>query len=241
MESRCVESTTWEVTGGETSEDSIGKNGAVTDLVPFTDNFSDLSNTEGYQFEFFCERCGNGYRSEFQADVVERGKGLLRAASGLFGGRFQDLAGAADSVMDRGTNSPAKDKALRAAVESVRDEFRQCRGCGNWVCVQVCWNSEIGQCVNCSPIVAEELSRAQARAQVEQIETKVRETDWTADLDTTTRTKVKCPSCGAAVSGGKFCNSCGAKLAPTTFCSECGSNVDAGAKFCAECGTKTSS
>jgi ribosomal protein L32 len=112
---------------------------------------------------------------------------------------------------DRGTNSKAKDKALTAAVEVVRPKFKQCRGCGNWVCADVCWNHEIGQCVVCSPLVAEEISRAQAAAQVEQIRQKTREHDWTSELDLTTRAKVACPSCGAMVEGGKFCAECGTK------------------------------
>lgn len=206
-------------------------------IVPFTDNFDDLSNEEGYQFEFHCERCGNGYRSPYQANLMEKGRGMLRAAGGLFGGALGNFADAADSAMDRGTNSAAKDKALAEAVDAVRPHFKQCRGCGDWVCVDVCWNAEIGQCATCSPFVAEELSRAQAEAQVEQIREKVKQTDWTADLDTTTRAKVACGSCGAAVSGGKFCPSCGAKLSPTAFCTECGNQIPAGSKFCGECGT----
>ena len=209
----------------------------MTDLVPFTDNFSDLSNNDGYQFEFYCERCGNGYRSPFQNDVMERGRGMLRAAGGLFGGRMQSLAGAADSAMNRSTNSAAKDKALREAVTAVAPNFKQCRGCGNWVCLDVCWNADIGQCVTCSPVVAEELSKAQAAAQVDQIREKVKETDWTTGIDTTTRAKVTCPSCGAPVSGGKFCGECGGKLAATTFCTECGNDLPAGTRFCGECGT----
>jgi hypothetical protein len=208
-------------------------------IVPFTDNYEDQSNAEGYQFKFYCERCGNGYQSPFQADLKERGRGLLRAAGGLLGGRLSDLSNAAESfAWNRGTNSKAKDKALAEAVESVRPHFAQCRGCGNWVCNEVCWNAEIGQCAQCSPFVGEELSRAQAAAQIEQIQEKVRETDWTSDLDVTTRAKVSCPACNAKVDGGKFCPECGEKLARTRFCSECGAEVDADAKFCGECGTK---
>ena len=212
----------------------------MNDIVPFTDNYQDLSNTDGYQFEFRCERCGNGYRSPFQADLREKGRGLLRAAGGLFGGSLSNLTNAADSALDRGTNSEAKDDALRKAVEEVSPQFRQCRACGNWVCAAVCWNDEIGQCATCSPFVTDELSRAQAAAQVEQIQQKVRETDWTAGIDTTTRAKVACPHCGAAVSGGKFCGECGQKLAATSFCTGCGSELAEGTKFCGECGTPAS-
>ena len=150
------------------------------DLVPFTDNFEDLSNLQGFQFEFHCERCGNGYRSPYVKNVKETaketGRGLLRAAGGLFGGKLNDLSYAADSMMyNRETNSKAKDEALRSAVEAVRPNFKQCRGCGDWVCLPVCWNDEVGQCVNCSPFVAEEISKAQAAAQIEQIQEKVKQ------------------------------------------------------------------
>src|SRR5512132_746956 len=107
---------------------------AMAAIVPFTDNFSDLSNSEGSQFEFHCERYGNGYRSPYVPDVKEKGRGILRAASNLMGGKLTQLSGAAETLSwNRGTNSKAKDKALADAVESVRDQFKQCRGCGNWV------------------------------------------------------------------------------------------------------------
>ena len=209
----------------------------VADIIQFTDNINDLSNEEGYQFEFMCERCGNGYRSPFQSDVKEKGKGLLRAAASLFGGKLSRLSSAADSL-DRGTNSAEKDKAMKEAGEAVKDHFRQCRGCGNWVCEPVCWNKEIGQCYTCSPSVAEEMSKAQAEAQISQIREKAQTVDWTADLDVATRTKVECPSCHAKVDGGKFCEECGAKLADTRFCDDCGAKADDDAKFCPECGKK---
>jgi membrane protease subunit (stomatin/prohibitin family) len=212
----------------------------VSDIIGFTDNIRDLSNENGFQFEFVCERCGNGYRSPFANNAMEKGRGLLRGAGSLFGGKLAELSYATQQLAyDRGTNSKAKDKAMTSAVDSVKDQFKQCRGCGNWVCVPVCWNHEIGQCLVCSPSIAEEISRAQAQAQIEQVQQKVRETDWTQNLDLTTRAKLTCPSCGEKVDGGKFCQSCGAKLAKTSFCSECGTEMAEGAKFCPECGHRS--
>ena len=131
----------------------------MSQIVPFTDNFSDLSNLEGYQFEFHCERCGNGYRSPYVKNIKEQGRGFLRAANSLLGGKLNQISGAAETLSyDRGTNSKQKDKALADAVEAVKDQFKQCRGCGNWVCVAVCWNAEVGQCSMCSPFVTEEIS-----------------------------------------------------------------------------------
>jgi hypothetical protein len=209
------------------------------EIVAFTDNIRDLSNVSGYQFEFVCERCGNGYRSPFVPDIKERGRGLLRGAASLFGGKLNEISNAAETLQyDRGTNSPAKDKAMKEGVAAVKDEFKQCRGCGNWVCVPVCWNHDIGQCLTCSPSVAEEVSRAQAAAQVEQVWEKAKTVDWTTDIDIAERAKVTCPKCSAKIDGGKFCPECGEKLSVKKFCGECGAESEEGVKFCGECGTK---
>ena len=204
----------------------------------FTDNVRDLSNQDGYQFEFVCERCGNGYRSPFVRDKVEFGRKILRMAGDLMGGNGYKLSQAANSAYwDRGTNSAAKDKAMIEAVETVRGEFRQCRGCGDWMCHQQCWNAEVGQCLRCSPIVAEEVARAQAAAQVQQIRRKADTVDWTRGVDVEHRATVTCPSCQANVDGGRFCSSCGASLQMAVVCPACESTHNkAGAAFCSECG-----
>jgi DNA-directed RNA polymerase subunit RPC12/RpoP len=208
--------------------------------VPFTDNVRDLSNYEGYQFEFYCERCGNGYRSAYVRDKMEMGRGALRAIGSFFGGKIQDLSHSADQWRyDRATNSPAKDSALSAAVQEISPSFRQCRGCSDWMCAAQCWNEDIGQCLRCSPSVTEEMSRAQAEAQRQQIWDKAREVNWTGDLDLETRAKLNCPSCGSKVDGGKFCSSCGSPLAVKVDCGGCGSTTNKpGAVFCSDCGTR---
>lgn len=208
--------------------------------VPFTDNVSDLSNQDGYQFEFRCERCGNGFRSAFARDKMELGRSALRTIGSLFGGKLQDISNSAEQWRyNRATNSPAKDDALAAAVAEISPNFRQCRGCGDWMCAAQCWNEDIGQCLRCSPSVAEEISRAQAEAQRTQIWDKAQETDWTAGLDLATRAHVQCSSCGSKVDGGKFCSSCGSPLALTATCGGCGSTANKpGSVFCSECGTR---
>jgi hypothetical protein len=214
--------------------------------IPFTQNVRDLSNQQGYQFEFVCDRCGNGYRSPYQANVKEnvkeKGRGLLRVASSLMGDRsetMRDLGNAANQMtFNQSTNSAQKDSALAKAGEHVRDNFKQCRGCGKWVCIPVCWNNEVGQCLTCSPSVGDEMSKAQASAQVDQIREKAKSTDWTAGLDMTDRALVECPHCHARVKGGKFCPECGQAFATKHTCPSCGAEEDGDMKFCPECGTK---
>ena len=40
----------------------------------FTRNYSDHSNDQGFQFEFHCDKCGNGYRSTFHASTLGLGQ-----------------------------------------------------------------------------------------------------------------------------------------------------------------------
>ena len=38
--------------------------------IEFTSNYSDLSTNQGFQFEFNCDRCGGGYRSNFKPSAT---------------------------------------------------------------------------------------------------------------------------------------------------------------------------
>ena len=50
-------------------------------MIFFTDNYQDRSTNDGYQFEFFCRRCGNGYSSSFQHSATGFGGRMLRLAA----------------------------------------------------------------------------------------------------------------------------------------------------------------
>ena len=53
-------------------------------LIQFTKNHSDHSTDKGYQFEFFCDRCGNGFMSEFKASVTGYAASAVRTAGDLW-------------------------------------------------------------------------------------------------------------------------------------------------------------
>lgn len=55
-------------------------------MVFFTDNYADRSSNDGYQFEFYCGRCGNGYTSPFQHSVTGFGGRMLRLGGDVMGG-----------------------------------------------------------------------------------------------------------------------------------------------------------
>lgn len=64
----------------------------MSQKIEFTRNYSDLSTNQGFQFEFYCDRCGTGYRTHFQASAMGLMTGALDAANSLFGGFFGQAA-----------------------------------------------------------------------------------------------------------------------------------------------------
>jgi membrane protease subunit (stomatin/prohibitin family) len=206
-------------------------------LIQFTKNHSDHSTDKGYQFEFFCDRCGNGFMSEFKASMTGMASSALRAASDIFGGVL-GRAAAGSYEVERAVRGPGHDRAFQAAVEEAKPNFRQCPKCAKWVCLAMCWNQKRGLCYDCAPSVETELAAAQAQATVEQLQEKVRKQDLTRDIDITSEAAALCPSCGARTQGAKFCPECGKPLRPKNECPRCGTKYEAGTKFCPECGNK---
>jgi hypothetical protein len=173
----------------------------MSKVVPFTDRVSDLSDSDSYQFEFFCERCGNGYRSDEKTDVKQKGKGILRAATGLLGSVVPQLYQVSDTLSyDRGNSSKEKNKAFDEAVEAVQAEFAECGTCGDWVCRAVCWDEAAGRCARCASAVTACPSCGAA-------------------VDGGNF----CPACGTKLPTTSNCSKCGTELKPDAkFCSECG-------------------
>src|ERR1019366_2013345 len=80
-------------------------------VVAFTSNIEDLSTQEGYQFEFRCMRCNNGYRSSFHRSLFGFGGRVAAIGGGLLGGSLGgdvESAGWNSSMLMSGTGSPAK-------------------------------------------------------------------------------------------------------------------------------------
>lgn len=205
-------------------------------LIKFTRNYNDLSTDRGFQFEFFCDRCGSGHQTEFQSSVTGMAAEALDAVNSLFGGM---LGGAAD--IGRKVQSAAweksHDQAFAAAIEAAKPYFRQCKRCAHWV-DDVCWDEKRGLCRDCAPDLESEYSAIQVQAAIEDAQEKARAVDYVQAQKFKQTVAGSCPKCGASVSGGKFCPECGEALAKSRFCQECGVEMAAGAKFCPECGAK---
>lgn len=207
-------------------------------MIQFTRNYTDHSNDTGYQFEFHCDKCGNGWRSQFKASKLGLAAGIFRTAASLFGGgTMSSLASGAQGAKDL-LRGQAWDDAFAACVQEGKQHFKQCTRCGKWVCPEVCWNPARGICSDCAPKLEEEAAAVGAQVAAQQLRVKAEAADQTEGTDMHKKHVVAfCPSCGAKSTGGKFCGECGKPVAAAapSQCS-CGAKLAAGAKFCPDCG-----
>jgi membrane protease subunit (stomatin/prohibitin family) len=205
--------------------------------VEFTGNYEDLSTDRGYQFKFYCEKCGNGYMSTFKSSKMGMAASAAQVAGSLFGGLFGKAADTAYEIQ-RAVGGPAHDAALREAVAEIRPMFKQCTRCGQYVCQPICFNGKAQLCEGCAPDMDEEIAAAQAEAAREQAFEKARSVNWMKDRDLGTVRGVSCTSCGAKVGTAKFCPECGTPTSAKRRCGDCGHEVEGSPKFCPECGSK---
>ncbi|WP_333787636.1 zinc ribbon domain-containing protein [Methanomethylovorans sp.] len=211
--------------------------------IEFTRNYSDQSTNQGFQFEFYCDRCGTGYRTRFKASAIGKVTGALDAASGLFGGIFGRAADLSERARSAGWEQ-AHDAAFVEAMQELKPDFIQCPRCSSWVCKKSCWNDKKGLCKDCSPDIAVEMAAAQSSRTVEEIwaHSKMAEEDREVLKEESWRAGVRaaCPECNAPLSDPKvkFCPECGAKIQKDVFCTGCGAKLEPGVKFCGECGQK---
>lgn len=214
----------------------------MSEKIEFTRNYTDHSTDRGFQFEFFCDRCGTGYRSRFQTFAAGTVSSALDTASSLLGGIFSSAATVGNQVRSAAWQKAKDDAFVRAAAE-VKADFVQCPRCSSWVCSKSCWNEHHGLCKKCAPDMGVEMAAAQASRTVEEIwaHSKMAEEDRVMLKDESWRAGVRatCPSCNAPLEKNvKFCPECGAAIQNDKFCSQCGGKVKADAKFCPECGAK---
>jgi ribosomal protein L32 len=200
-------------------------------FTPFTENYNDLSDEHGYQFEFRCAICGSGYRSEFQRSALGTANTLLSGASSMFGGLWgaSNATNTVKNIADRG----ARDEALKKAANEIMPLFKQCPRDHLWV-DETCWNEERGLCVNDAPKLATEMEAERAAVQLNQMRQAMESTTQFSG-DTSARATV-CTSCGKPVGSEKFCSNCGTPVGMAK-CKSCGNDLAAGTRFCGNCGT----
>lgn len=213
----------------------------MAERFEFTSNYSDLSTNKGFQFEFYCDRCGSGYRTRFKPSITGTLTDVLDTAGGLLGGIFSSAANAGER-MRSATWEKAHDDAFTAAMEELKPDFIQCPRCNNWVCRKSCWNNKKGLCKECAPDLGVEMAAAQASKSVEEVwahaamadeDKKLAKENWRDNI------RASCPQCEAPLtSNAKFCPECGLQLKAKNECPACGNTLTPGTKFCPECGER---
>ena len=155
-------------------------------MIFFTDNYQDRSTNDGYQFEFFCRRCGNGYSSSFQHSATGFGGRMLRLGGDLVGGNLGEKAaqlGWDAEWMRDGNRGSTRDKALAKAVDEMKPYFHQCHRCGQWVCEQVCWNDAAGPVRDVRPQARPGDRWHAGCGSGQPAEPKIQAQDWTGDIN----------------------------------------------------------
>ena len=129
------------------------RRGSPMAMIQFTRNYTDRSNDQGFQFEFHCDKCGNGHMSAFEGSTLGLASSFLKAAGSFFGGALSRAAYAGDHVKDA-LRGKAWDDAYGNAVNEAKRHFKHCTRCGHWVCPEACWNEPRGLCEDCAPNLA---------------------------------------------------------------------------------------
>jgi hypothetical protein len=221
-------------------------------LIQFVQNYQDLSTDRGFQFKFFCDKCGNGYMTRFQTSTFGMAESALHVAADLFGGVFNSIGNSAYEVQ-RAVGGKAHDAALEAAVQECKQQFHQCTRCGKWVCPEVCWNDAAGLCEGCAPNFQEEMAAEQAHMKAwavrDQLYEKAHKEDYVSKIDMSpgavqrapgpaTAAEDRCTACGTAIGHDvRFCPQCGAAR-PARGCPACGAPIQPNTRFCGQCGGK---
>jgi len=217
-------------------------------MKSFTCNYEDNSTDAGFQFTFYCDKCGDGFKSEFiQSTMYRKGRGLRGLVQGvsMIGELFGGSAGDIGYSIERSVNvlserfegmTPEWHKEHQAAFEKAQSEavkhFHRCHSCNTWVC-DSCFNESEGLCTECAPRQEIYVAKAKAEAMRRNIDDAAESASvWRGKLESKTTV---CPVCGKPAGNGKFCGHCGASLA-LNKCPACGQENAQGAKFCSNCG-----
>ncbi len=213
----------------------------MSDAIKFTKNYQDKSTDTGFQFEFFCDLCGNGYKSRFKTSATGTASSFLNTASSIFGGVFSGAANATESVKSA-TWERDHEKALAEASAEISPNFVQCPRCNKWVCRERCWNKEKGLCKDDAPDLGVEMATAQAQKSVEEIHAHAAMAEEDKKLGTEYWREgivASCPKCEKPLAkNARFCPECGFNLKAKDKCAKCSAKLQDGAKFCPECGEK---
>jgi hypothetical protein len=210
--------------------------------MQFANNYRDLSNASGvdagFQFEFYCQRCSDRWRTHFKPYRSGQASGWLQKGAGMFGGLLGNASSLFSGMAQAGWHS-ARDDAFTEAVAAGKAHFNRCGNCHGYVCTP-CFDGATGLCFNCAPNVKVAITQARARGEVRgaselaEAEGQARGTrrDVREDM------QLVCPQCRAETHGARFCPQCGHQMAQKVQCGSCSAALQPGTKFCTDCGQR---
>ncbi|TFW23283.1 zinc ribbon domain-containing protein [Massilia arenosa] len=210
--------------------------------MQFANNYQDLSNSSGvdagFQFEFYCQRCSDRWRTAFKPYRSGQASGWIQKGASMFGGLLGGASTVFNGMAEAGWHS-ARDTAFTEAVAAGKQHFNRCGSCHSYVC-SPCFDTANGLCFNCAPNVNVAIAQARARGEVDSAAEVATEEGKTrgARRDVQQAMQLVCPQCRAETHGAKFCPECGHKMAQQVACTGCSTMLEPGTKFCTECGQR---
>jgi hypothetical protein len=195
--------------------------------MPLT-NYRDLSRATGdlnagFQFEFYCDSCGETWKTPFKPYRAGQAAGIFRRISFVLGefyrvGAITDMVskvGRASGTSADMSGSKAKVAALEEVMLLAEERYHRCTSCSQTVCDN-CWDESTRTCVKCQAN-ATQSARYEAAA--------------------TAAATLSCPNCQTPSQGGRFCHECGFDMASThKSCPACGATMPRQSRFCTDCG-----
>ncbi|MEO5881177.1 MAG: zinc ribbon domain-containing protein [Caldimonas sp.] len=180
----------------------------------------------GFQFEFFCESCGDTWKTPFKPYRAGQATGVFRRFGYLFN-EFAKISvvseyiyrlGRAGGTSIEATGGKAKAAALEEAHALAAQRYDKCENCRTMVCAN-CYDEATRRCLKCDR--AEGVG-AQA---------------GTSASASASASATVCPNCQTPSQGGRFCHECGFDMASThKSCPSCSATMSRQARFCTDCG-----
>lgn len=206
---------------------------SVKPFISFTRKFEDNSIATGYQFTFYCDISGEGYKTGFyesrSANRSEKlqiiGKGVQFGASVT--SKINEMAGGRRGKEQEGEdNDAAIIKKGEPIITSLASRYDQ---------MSAHWHQEHQEAFELAQIDAKQYYFKRCPI----CKRWACEYCWNTIRGICNEDASKymvCPQCNQLITIGKFCNHCGSILARA--CPKCNSVYEKGTKFCADCGTE---
>jgi hypothetical protein len=214
----------------------------MADDMQFSNNYQDLSQSSGvdagFQFEFYCQRCNDRWRTRFSPYRSGQASGWMQKGAGIFGGLLGSASSVLNGMAEAGWHS-ARDGAFTEAVAAGKAHFNRCGDCHHYVC-GACFDSANGLCFNCAPNVNVAITRARAQGEVQGASELASDEGKSrgAQRDVRQTMQLVCTQCNAETHGAKFCPQCGHKNAQKVACTACATKLEPGTRFCTDCGQR---